>query len=183
VGTAHRQGARSVTQLDILPKPPETRRPSDLWPDYPQILRASSSHEEGGQREWSVQTTRFLGCDGRVNSLECVRVEWIQEPGKPRPAMHELPETGWTVKADLVLLAMGFVAPERQPLLDALGVRYDARGNVETDGHYMSAVPGVFAAGDSRRGQSLVVWAITEGRRAAHHIDTYLMGASELPLL
>lgn len=181
VGTAHRQGARSVTQLEILPKPPEARRPSDLWPDYPQILRTSSSHEEGGQREWSVQTARFLGRDGRVNALECVRVEWSQAPGQPRPVMRQLPGTGMTIAADLVLLAMGFVAPERRPLLDALGVRYDARGNVETDGRGMSAMPGVFAAGDARRGQSLVVWAIAEGRRAAHHIDAYLMGSSKLP--
>ena len=226
MGTAHRQGARSVTQLEILPKPPETRQ-SARWPDYPQILRTSSSHEEGGRREWAVQTKRFLGRDGRVQALEVVRVEWVQEPGAARPVMRELPGTaftpphgspaleprpfekgrgecgnegespkgdspkpralargaGFTVEADLVLLALGFVSPESQPLLEALGVRRDARGNVETNEQYRSSVPGIFAAGDARRGQSLIVWAIAEGRRAAHHIDASLMGATKLPLL
>lgn len=183
VGTAHRQGARSVTQLEILPQPPETRGPRDLWPDYPQILRTSTSHEEGGRREWATQTKRFVGRNGHVAALECVRVAWESAGPAARPAPRELPGTGFTVEADLVLLAMGFVAPERRPLLDALGVRYDARGAIETDEQYATSVRDVFAAGDGRRGQSLVVWAITEGRRAAHHIDRYLTGSSALPLL
>ncbi len=183
VGTAHRQGARSVTQLEILPRPPEQRAPTDVWPNYPQVLRTSTSHEEGGRREWAAQTTRFLGRGGRVQALEAVRVEWVTPAGQTRPSTRELPGTTFTIDADLVLLAMGFVGAERHPLLEALGVRSDARGAIQTDDQYMTCVPGIFSAGDARRGQSLVVWAIAEGRRAAHYLDAHLMGASALPLL
>ncbi len=183
VGTAHRQGAASVTQLEILPKPPETRRPGDLWPDYPNLLRTSSSHEEGGRREWAVQTRRFLGRNGQVTGLECVRVEWAKAEGTDRPSPKEIPETAFTVDADLVLLAMGFIAPDRHPLLEALGIRANSRGAIDTTPDYQTSVPGVFAAGDARRGQSLVVWAISEGRLAARAIDEYLMGRSDLPAL
>ncbi len=183
VGTAHRQGARRVTQIEILPRPPEHRTSTDMWPNYPLILRTSTSHEEGGQREWAVQTTRFLGHDGRVRALEAVRVEWVPPAGQTRPAPRELPGTAFTIEADLVLLAMGFVGAERHPLLETLGVRSDTRGAIKTDDHYMTSVPGVFSAGDARRGQSLVVWAIAEGRHAAHYLDAHLMGASALPLL
>ena len=183
VGTAHRQGARRVTQLEILPRPPERRAPTDVWPNYPQILRTSTSHEEGGQREWAAQTARFLGRGGRVRALEAVRVEWVPLARQTRQAPRELPGTTFTIEADLVLLAMGFVGAERHPLLEALGIRSDARGTIQTDDQYMTSVPGVFSAGDARRGQSLVVWAIAEGRRAAHYLDAHLMGASVLPLL
>ncbi len=183
VGTAHRQGARRVTQLEILPKPPEQRASTDVWPNYPQILRTSTSHEEGGQREWAVQTARFLGRGGRVRALEAVRVEWVPPDGQTHPSPREVPGTAFTLEADLVLLAMGFVGAERHPLLEVLGVRSDTRGAIQTDDHYRTSVPGVFSAGDARRGQSLVVWAIAEGRRAAHYLDTHLMGASALPLL
>lgn len=174
VGTAHRQGAARVVQLELLGRPPETRGPRDLWPDYPAIVRTSSSHEEGGKREWAVQTKRFLGEGGRVTKLSCVRVEWVQPDPNSRPVMHELPGSGFEVDADLVLLAMGFLSPEHHGWLDALGVTFDARGNVQTDRRYMTSVDGVFSAGDMRRGQSLVVHAISEGRNVAHHIDQYL---------
>jgi glutamate synthase (NADPH/NADH) small chain len=182
VGTAHRQGARRVTQLEILPRPLERRAPTDVWPNYPQVLRTSTSHEEGGQREWAVQTTRLLGRSGRVRALEAVRVEWVAPDAHTRPAPRVLPGTTFTLETDLVLLAMGFVGAERHPLLEALGVTADSRGAIQTDEHCMTAIPGIFSAGDARRGQSLVVWAIAEGRRAAHHLDAYLMGASALPL-
>lgn len=182
VGTANRQGAASVTQLEILPKPPEARRPRDLWPDWPNILRTSSSHEEGVRREWAVQTQRFLGRDGRVTGLECVRVEWMKDADTSRMIPRELPGTTFTVEAELVLLALGFLSPERWPLVEALGLRADSRGAIETT-DYQTSVPGVFAAGDARRGQSLVVWAIAEGRRAARAIDAFLMGRSDLPAL
>ncbi|MBI2496235.1 MAG: glutamate synthase subunit beta [Candidatus Omnitrophica bacterium] len=182
VGTAHRQGAARVVQLEILPRPPERRRPTDLWPDYPAILRTSSSHEEGGERDWAVLTKAFLGANGSVESLSCVRVEWTQPDPTSRPVMRERPGTEFHVDADLVLLALGFVSPERHGWLDALGVRFDARGNVQTDQRSMTSVDGVFSTGDMRRGQSLVVHAISDGRNAAHHIDRYLMGSSSLPV-
>ena len=181
VGTAHRQGAARVLQLEILPRPPEHRRPDDLWPDYPVILRTSSSHEEGGERDWAVLTKAFRGTEGSVTTMACVRVEWAQPDPASRPVMREIPGTEFELEADLVLLALGFVSPERHGWLDALGVTFDARGNIQTDQRYMTSADGVFSAGDMRRGQSLVVHAISEGRKAAHHIDRYLMGTSSLP--
>lgn len=183
VGTAHRQGAAGIVQLELLVRPPAHRGPTDLWPDYPMILRTSSSHEEGGERQWSVLTKAFLGRDGAVEKLACVRLEWVAPDSTNRPAMREIPGTEFELEAQLVLLAMGFVSAEHPTWLDALGVQFDARGKVQTDAQYMTAADGVFAAGDMRRGQSLVVHAISEGRRAAHHIDRYLMGHSDLPLL
>lgn len=182
VGTALRQGASRVVQLELLPRPPEQRRPTDLWPDYPATLRTSSSHEEGGTREWSVLTKAFLGEGVRVARLACVRVDWVTGAPTGAPTMREIPGTAFEVDADLVLLALGFTAPERHGWLDELGVQFDARGTVQTDQRCMTAVDGVFAAGDMRRGQSLIVHAIAEGRRAAHHIDRHLMGRSALPL-
>ena len=183
VGTAHRQGARQVVQLELLPRPPEQRGPKDWWPDYPLVLRTSTSHEEGGAREWSVLTKRFLGARGAVQRLACVRVECSQPDKSRPPAITELPGTAFELDADLVLLALGFVAPERQGLLEQLGVQLDARGNIATNEQYRTSVDGVFAAGDMRRGQSLIVWAVIEGRRAAHYIDQHLMGHSALPLI
>jgi glutamate synthase (NADPH/NADH) small chain len=174
LGTCHRQGALSVTQFELLPKPPDERSPSTPWPLWPMQLRVESSHEEGGVRDWSVSTVKFTGDQhGRVWQLHAVRV------GRP-PAFEPQPGTEFSLDADLVLLAMGFLGPVKNGLVEQLGVKLDARGNVATDENHMSSVPGVFAAGDMRRGQSLVVWAIAEGRKAARGIDLYLMGESKL---
>jgi glutamate synthase (NADPH/NADH) small chain len=159
VGTCHRQGARSVTQLELLAQPPVERDASTPWPMWPMQLRTSHAHEEGGERRWRVSTTRLSGEGGRVRRLHGVRLD---DGGE------------FTLDADLVLLAMGFVGPTRDGLLDALGVRLDARGAVATDARHMTSVDGVFAAGDVRRGASLVLWAIREGRDAAQAIDRYL---------
>lgn len=175
LGTCHRQKAVSVHQFEIMPMPPEQRAPQTPWPLWPLQLRVESSHEEGGIREWAVATTKFTGdARGNVAQLHGVRVG-------PPPAFEPVTGTEFVLEADLVLLAMGFTGPARGGMLDELGVRLDARGNVATDAAYMTSAPGVFAAGDMRRGQSLVVWAIAEGRKAARSIDTYLMGRSCLP--
>jgi glutamate synthase (NADPH/NADH) small chain len=172
LGTCHRQGALSVTQFELLPKPPDERSPSTPWPMWPIELRVESSHEEGGVRDWSVSTVKFTGDErGRVRQLHAVRVDAKLSP---------ISGTEFTMDADLVLLAMGFLGPVKTGPIAQLGVKLDARGNVSTDERYMSSVPGVFAAGDMRRGQSLVVWAIAEGRQAARGIDLYLMGESGL---
>jgi glutamate synthase (NADPH/NADH) small chain len=168
LGTTHRQGARSVTQFELLPKPPDTRSPSTPWPLWPMQLRIESSHEEGGTRDWSVHTVKFTGDEhGNVKQLHAMRVSTALEP---------LHGTEFTIDTDLVLLAMGFTGPVKHGMIDQLGVTLDARGNVAAGADYMSSVPGVFAAGDMRRGQSLVVWAIAEGRKAAEGIDRYLRG-------
>ena len=175
VGTSHRQGARSVTQFELLPKPPEDRSPSTPWPLWPMQLRVESSHEEGGMRDWSVSTVEFTGdADGQVRQLHAVRVG-------PPPKFEPAPWSRFTLDADLVLLAMGFLGPVRGGMIEELGLALDARGNIATGTNYMSSVPGVFAAGDMRRGQSLVVWAIAEGRKAARAVDLYLMGETRLP--
>jgi glutamate synthase (NADPH/NADH) small chain len=166
LGTSHRQGARSVTQFELLPKPPDTRSPLTPWPMWPMQLRIESSHEEGGTRDWSVNTARFTGDEnGNVKQLHAVRVS---------PKLEPLPGTEFTIDADLVLLAMGFTGPVKHGMIEQFGLALDARGNVAANADYMSSVPGVFAAGDMRRGQSLVVWAIAEGRKAAEGIDRYL---------
>jgi glutamate synthase (NADPH/NADH) small chain len=170
LGTSHRQGARSVTQFELLPKPPDTRAPSTPWPMWPMQLRVESSHEEGGKRDWSVNTVKFTGDeDGNVKALHAVRVG-------PPSKFEAVPGTEFTLDADLVLLAMGFTGPVKNGMIDQLGLTLDARGNVAADANYMASVPGVFAAGDMRRGQSLVVWAIAEGRKAAEGIDRFLKG-------
>ena len=178
VGTSNRHGAASVTQFELLPQPPETENKPLVWPYWPTRLRTSSSHEEGCERDWAVATKRFEGKDGKVTKLIAARVEW--KDGK----MQEVPGSEHEMKADLVLLAMGFVSPV-QSVLDAFGVEKDARSNAKasTDGEgcYATSVPKVFAAGDMRRGQSLVVWAIREGRQCARAVDEFLMGASDLP--
>lgn len=176
LGTAHRQKAASVHQLQIHPMPPEERHHSTPWPLWPLKLRIEAAHEEGGTREWSVLTTHFTGDeDGNVKKLHCVRVG-------PKPALERVPGSEFYLDADLVLIAIGFSGPVRNGLLEQLPLKLDARGNVQTDDAYATSIPGVFSAGDARRGQSLVVWAIAEGRKAAHHIDKFLMGASQLPL-
>jgi glutamate synthase (NADPH/NADH) small chain len=157
-----------VHQFELLPKPPDERSPNTPWPLWPMQLRTESSHEEGGIRDWSVSTVRFTGDEhGHVKQLHAVRVG-------PPPKFEAIPGTEYTLDADLVLLAMGFLGPVRSGLLDQLEVKLDARGNVSTDDSYMTSVDGVFAAGDMRRGQSLVVWAIAEGRKAAKGIDKFL---------
>ncbi len=180
-GTAIRQGALSVQSWELLPKPPEERTPSMPWPYWPMILRTSSSHEEGGSRDWSVSTKRFSGTHGKVEHLHAVRVEFGEPDASGRRSMTEVPGSEFEVRADLVLLALGFLGPEKRGLIEQLGVKLDGRGNVVGDQDYMTSIPGVFSAGDMRRGQSLVVWAITEGRQAAKGVDKYLMGSSVLP--
>jgi glutamate synthase (NADPH/NADH) small chain len=176
LGTAHRQGAASVVQLEIMPLPPETRPAHQPWPTYPMIYRVSSAHEEGGERLFSVSTQQFLGdADGHVCGLRLVEV--VFEGGKFVP----VPGTEQDLACELVLLAMGFVGPEKGKLLEGLGVEYDARGNVARDASFMTNVPGVFVAGDMGRGQSLIVWAIAEGRAAAAGADRYLTGRIVLP--
>jgi len=176
VGTSNRQGAASVTQLEIMPRPPEKEAKALSWPHWPLKLRSSSSHEEGCDRDWSVVTKRALGANGQLQALECVRVEWVE--GK----MREMPGTEFTLKADLVLLAMGFVGPNSAGLIEQAGVALDARGNVAADtSAYVTSDPAIFACGDMRRGQSLVVWAIREGRQCARAVDLQLMGKTELP--
>ena len=183
VGTAHRQGASCVVQIEVMPKPEECRTEEYPWPGYPLILKTSTSHEEGGQRQWSVLTRKFIGTKGRIEKLQCVRVEFAQEQGKTCPVMKEVPGSEFEIEADMVILAVGFVHPEHDGLLEELGVEYDGRGNVKTGDGYMSSVEKVFSAGDMRRGQSLVVWAISEGRKMAYNVDKYLMGESELPAM
>jgi glutamate synthase (NADPH/NADH) small chain len=179
LGTVHRQGCRSVVQLELLPKPPKGRDESMPWPYWPTIMRTSSAHEEGGDRDWSVGTKCFTGSNGRVEKLHAVRLEWSNENG--RPVMKEIPGSDFTLDADLVLLAMGFLGPEKKGMIEQFGVQLDPRGNVQADENYMTSVPGIFAAGDARRGQSLIVWAIWEGREAAVCVDRFLMGHSDLP--
>ncbi len=188
-GTSNRQGCRSLTQFELLPQPPDVgnypranERPANSpWPLWPMILRTSTSHEEGCQREWSILTKSLEGDEaGRVKSLTTVRIEWTKD-ASGRHVMNELAGTEQVWPCQLVLLAMGFLGPEKQGPINDLKLEMDPRGNVKTDGHYQTSVEGVFAAGDLRRGQSLVVWAIHEGREAARAVDKYLMGVSHLP--
>jgi len=181
VGTSIRHGAESVTQLELLPQPPEREDKGLTWPDWPMKMRTSSSHEEGCERDWSVMTKNFAGENGRVTTLNGVRLEWAQGEGG-RMEMQEVAGSEFELKADLVLLAMGFVHPIHEGMIEALKVNLDDRGNVDanTDA-YQTSINKIFAAGDMRRGQSLVVWAIREGRQCARSIDEFLMGESELP--
>jgi glutamate synthase (NADPH/NADH) small chain len=181
VGTSNRQGAASVTQFELLPQPPEHENKPLVWPYWPIKLRTSSSHEEGCDRDWAVATKRFEGRDGKVGKLVAARVQW-EKDGTGATRMVEVPGSEFEIEADLVLLAMGFVGPVQKGLLEQFGVDRDARSNVKANtDDYRTSVDKVFAAGDMRRGQSLVVWAIREGRQCAHAIDAYLMGASSLP--
>lgn len=179
LGTVHRHGCRAVVQLELLPKPPAKRDNTMPWPYWPAIMRTSSAHEEGGERDFSVSTKAFLGSNGRVEKLHCVRVEWGHENG--RMTTQEVPGSDFEIPAQLVLLAMGFVSPEIKGMVEQLGCKLDPRNNVQADENYMTSVDGVFVAGDMRRGQSLIVWAIWEGRECAVGVDRYLMGYSDLP--
>jgi glutamate synthase (NADPH/NADH) small chain len=181
IGTSFRQGALSVTQLEILPRPPEKENKGLTWPDWPNKLRTSSSQEEGAIRDWSVSTRSIEGSNGKVTAVNCVRVDW-KLTGNGRWQMEEIPDSEFQLKADMVLLAMGFVHPVHEGMLQELGVDLDPRGNVQADTEqYQTSVEKVFSAGDMRRGQSLVVWAIREGRQCARAVDEFLMGSSDLP--
>jgi len=181
VGTSNRHGAASVTQFEIMPQPPAKENKQLVWPDWPLKLRTSSSHQEGCERDWSVQTKRAIGENGKITALECVRVEWqVGDGGQMK--LVEVAGSEFTLKADLVLLAMGFVGPKKQGLVEQSGVELDARGNVKAPlTNYQTSKAKIFSCGDMRRGQSLVVWAIREGRQCARGVDEFLMGSSELP--
>ncbi|MET0545877.1 MAG: glutamate synthase subunit beta [Caulobacterales bacterium] len=181
IGTSNRHGAASITQLEIMPKPPEKENKALTWPDWPLKLRTSSSHDEGADRDWAVLTKTAKAENGKIKALECVRVEWVKD-ASGRMNMQEVPGSAFELKADLVLLAMGFVGPRHEGLVTQAGVALDPRGNVKADQlSYHSSERGIFACGDMRRGQSLVVWAIREGRQCARAVDEFLMGASDLP--
>jgi glutamate synthase (NADPH/NADH) small chain len=176
VGTSNRQGAARVTQIEIMPMPPEREDKLLTWPNWPMKLRTSSSHEEGVDRDWAVLTKEVIGENGVVTGLKCVRADWTDGQ------LKEVEGSEFTLKADLILLAMGFVGPKKAGLLSQAGVTLDQRGNVSADTNdYATSEPGVYSCGDMRRGQSLVVWAIREGRQCARAVDEMLMGASELP--
>jgi len=181
IGTSSRQGALSVTQLEILPKPPEKEDKDTTWPNWPQKLRTSSSQEEGCERMWSVATKKFIGENGQLKAIHCIKVEWTQdESGNWN--MSEVDGSDFELPADKIFLAMGFVHPVHEGMLEQLGVELDGRGNVQaTDRDYRTSADKVFVAGDMRRGQSLVVWAIREGRQCARSVDEFLMGSSNLP--
>jgi glutamate synthase (NADPH/NADH) small chain len=185
VGTATRQGAKNVIQLELMPMPPKERTEDFPWPTYPMILRTSTSQEEAAAvygddpRQYSIATKSFSGENGKVTKLNCIKLNWIKDENG-RMKMEEIPGSEFTIDADLVLFAMGFLHPEHKGMLDDLGVEYDGRGNVSTNSAFMTSVEGIFSAGDMRRGQSLVVHAINEGRIAAKFIDEYLMGKTYL---
>ena len=182
LGTAHRQGALSVHQFELLPRPPDSRASDNPWPQWPRVFRTSAAHEEGGERLFSVSTERFLGDEeGRVRALQAVEVEAVRDARGLR--FEPVPGTAFELGADLVLLAMGFIGPRRGQIVSELGVRLTERGTVWRDDNWMTSQAGVFTAGDMQRGQSLIVWAIADGRSAARAVDAYLMGESSLPAL
>ena len=181
VGTSNRHGAKSVTQIELMPKPPENENKALTWPYWPAKLRTSSSHEEGANRDWAITTKSLVGKNGKVEKLVAAKVEWVKDEASGQMKMQEIKGSEFDIQADLVLLAMGFVAPI-DPVVKAFGVDQDARGNVRANTEdYRSSVSKVFAAGDMRRGQSLVVWAIREGRQCARSVDAFLMESSDLP--
>ncbi|OYW47011.1 MAG: glutamate synthase [Sphingomonadales bacterium 32-68-7] len=176
VGTSNRQGAKSVTQIEIMPKPPAKEDKALTWPNWPMKLRTSSSHQEGAVRDWAILTKEVVGEEGRVTGLKCARLEWVGG------AMQEIPDSEFVIPADLIFLAMGFLGPKKTGMIDQSGVQLTERGNVAADTEdYRTSDPAIYACGDMRRGQSLIVWAIREGRQAARAVDLALMGASELP--
>ena len=181
VGTSNRQGAASVTQIEIMPKPPEREDKALSWPNWPMKLRTSSSHEEGCERDFAVSAKRFIGSNGKVEAVECVRVEWVAG-ADGRQTLQEVAGSEFQIKADLVLLAMGFVGPRHNEFIAQSGAELDPRGNVKAPvSDYKTTSANIFSCGDMRRGQSLVVWAIREGRQCAQAVDEYLMGTSKLP--
>lgn len=183
VGTAHRQGAKCVVQIELLSAPPECRTRDYPWPKYPLLLKTTTSHEEGGERHWAVLTKKFIGERGSVKKLSCVKVKFSKNSDKTCPVMQEVSGSEFEIEVDLVILAVGFLHPEHRGLISELELKLDNRGNVKTDLKFMTSLNGVFSAGDMRRGQSLIVWAISEGRKSAHYIDKFLMGSTNLPNL
>ncbi len=181
IGTSNRQQAASVTNFELFPRPAEERTADQPWPYWPMKLRTSTSHQEGCHRQFSILTKEFIGTDGKLTALRTVELQFVPDPKGGRPRMEEVAGSEKEWPADLVLLAMGFLGPDPEGIVAQLGVSLDPRGNVACDESHMTSVPGVFSAGDMRRGQSLVVWAISEGREAAYHVDKYLMGRSALP--
>jgi glutamate synthase (NADPH/NADH) small chain len=181
VGTSNRQGAEQVTQFELMPKPPDTRTPFMPWPTYPMVLKTTTSHEEGCDRAWAVATKEFIGDQkGNLVALKTVELEWKSEDGKPSKFIEKA-GTEKTIECDLVLLAMGFTSPQKDGMLDQLDVEIDERGNVKaSEKEYKTNIPKIFTCGDMRRGQSLVVWAISEGRECARKVDEFLMGSSQL---
>jgi len=180
IGTAHRQGAKSVTSLEIMPRPPEKRSPNNPWPEWPFIFRTASAHEEGGKRLYSVSTNQFIGDgNGNLKELEVIKVEMQREAG--RVIFNEVPRSRFKIPCDLALLAMGFTGAEQEGMIEQLGVKISDRGTVWDDSNWMTNVPGVFTCGDMQHGQSLIVWAIAEGRSCAAGVDRYLMGSTDLP--
>ncbi|MCZ7647017.1 MAG: glutamate synthase subunit beta [Planctomycetota bacterium] len=180
LGTVIRQGARQIHQYELLPRPPLVRAPNNPWPEWPRTLRTERAHEECEARDYNIQTVKLTGENGKLKYLHAVKLDWVFEnsgPPKPKP----VPGSEFTIRCDLLLLAMGFLGPEKPGMLERLGVELDARGNVKANADKMTSVPGVFTAGDMTRGQSLIVWAIAEGRTAAHGVDKYLMGETVLP--
>lgn len=180
VGTANRQGASCVVQIEVLPRPEECRTEDYPWPQYPLILKTSSSHEEGSERHWAVLTKSFEGKNGKVEKLKCVKVEFSKDEKNTCPVMKEVKGSEFEVEADLVILAVGFVHPDHEGLLKDMGIELDERKNVKTDDTFKTSIDKVFSCGDMNRGQSLVVWAISEGRKTAYNIDKYLMGETSL---
>ena len=181
LGTAHRQGAEVVYQYELLPEPPTERPADNPWPQWPLVLTSSSAHEEGGIRDYNIMTKSLSGANGRLQKLHAVRIEWGPPDSSGRPTMRDVPGSEFEIETELVLLAMGFVHPEHDGMLAELGVELDPRGNVRTNSDKMTTVDGIFSAGDMARGQSLVVWALAEGREAARGIDQYLVGRTSLP--
>jgi len=180
IGTSNRQGAKTVTNFEIMPKPSDQRTDENPWPYWPFKLKTSSSHEEGSHREWSILTKEFVGDgNGNLKGLRTVEVEWEKIPGD-RPRLKELKGSEKEWPCELALLSLGFTGPEKS-LPEKFGLTFDLRGNIKGEKMYQTNKPNIFAAGDARRGQSLIVWAISEGREAAHQVDTYLMGSSKLP--
>ncbi len=182
LGVAHRQGASCVMQIEIMPKPASCRTKDYPWPKYPLLLKSSTSHEEGGNRDWSILTKKFTGSGGKVKKLSCVKVEFKKDAAGC-PVTREIKNSEFEIETDLVILALGFLHPEKKGIIEELRLDLDQKGNVKTSDNFMTSNEGLFACGDMRRGQSLIVWAIAEGRRAAHYIDKYLMGDSILPML
>lgn len=180
MGVAHRQGAACVSQIEIMPKPQECRTKDFPWPKYPLILKTSTSHEEGGERDWSILTKKFIGENGKLKKILCARVEFKKD-AKGCPVMQGIKGSEFEIEADLVILALGFLHPEKKGLIEDLSLKLDPRGNVQTGQDFMTSVKGVFSCGDMRRGQSLIVWAISEGRKAAHFVDKFLIGQTSLP--
>jgi glutamate synthase (NADPH/NADH) small chain len=182
MGVAHRQGALCVSQIEIMPRPAECRTRDYPWPTYPLILKTSTSHEEGGERDWSILTKKFIGESGRLKKILCGRVEFKKD-AKGCPVMQEIKGSEFEIEADLVVLALGFLHPEKKGLIEGLNLKLDPKGNISTAPDFMTSVKGIFSCGDMRRGQSLIVWAISEGRKAAHFVDKFLMGQTSLPII